>query len=227
MFISGKGMPLFICHKEAWETTEEQEGIMALTRKFLSAMGIEQDKVDEIINAHVEVTDALKEERDMYKADADSLAEVKKELADAKAALEKGGKDAYKVKYEALKEDFDDYKKKVSEKEAHSKKEAAYRDMLVAVGVSEKRIASVLKVSDVDAIEFDDDGNVKDADGIKKGIKEEWADFIVSTTQQGAKTATPPAGNGKAYKDASEIMAIKDPTERQQAIADNHELFGF
>ena len=45
---------------------------MALTRKFLSAMGIEQDKVDEIINAHVEVTDALKEERDRYKADADS-----------------------------------------------------------------------------------------------------------------------------------------------------------
>ena len=44
---------------------------MAFTRKFLSAMGIEADKVDEIINAHIEVVDGLKEERDNFKKNAD------------------------------------------------------------------------------------------------------------------------------------------------------------
>ena len=46
---------------------------MALTRKFLKALGIEDEKVDEIISAHTETVDALKAERDGYKADAEKL----------------------------------------------------------------------------------------------------------------------------------------------------------
>ena len=92
---------------------------MALTRKFLSALGIEDDKVDEIIGAHTETVNALKEQRDSYKADAEKLPTVQKELDDMKAAAEKNGKDAYKVKYDALKEDFDKFKADLKEKEKH------------------------------------------------------------------------------------------------------------
>ena len=42
---------------------------MALTRKFLSALGIEEAKIDEIISAHADTVNALKEQRDSYKAD--------------------------------------------------------------------------------------------------------------------------------------------------------------
>lgn len=200
---------------------------MSLTRKFLSAFGIEEDKVDEIIKAHTETVDALKEQRDTYKADAEKLPAVQKELDDLKAAAEKGDKDPYKVKYEALKEDFDKFKSDQKEKETHAKKESAYRALLEEAGISEKRIASVLKVSDVDAIEFAEDGKVKDADTLKASIKKEWEDFIVTKDTQGANTATPPAGSGKTYKSKDEIMAIKDVKERQNAIAENHEMFGF
>lgn len=200
---------------------------MALTRKFLSALGIEEDKVDEIIKAHTETVDALKEQRDNYKSNAEKLTAVQKELDDMKAAAEKDGKDPYKVKYEALKEDFDAYKKEQADKEARSKKEKAYRDLLQEVGVSERRINSVLKVSDIDKIEFDDEGKIKEAEALKKGIKEEWSDFIVTKGEKGAETATPPAGSGKAYKSKDEIMAIKDASVRRKAIAENHELFGF
>lgn len=200
---------------------------MSLTRKFLSAFGIEEDKVDEIIKAHTETVDALKEQRDAYKADAEKLPAVQKELDDLKAAAEKGDKDPYKVKYEALKEDFDKFKSDQKEKETHAKKESAYRSLLEEAGISEKRIASVLKVSDVDAIEFAEDGKVKDADTLKASIKQEWEDFIVTKDTQGANTATPPAGSGKTYKSKDEIMAIKDVKERQNAIAENHEMFGF
>ena len=37
---------------------------MALTRKFLKAMGIEDEKAEEIISAHVETVNGLKGERD-------------------------------------------------------------------------------------------------------------------------------------------------------------------
>lgn len=200
---------------------------MSLTRKFLSAMGIEEDKVDEIIKAHTETVDALKEQRDSYKADAEKLPAVQKELNGLKADAEKNGENKYKVKYDALKEDFDKYKKEQAEKESHAKKENAYKELLQESGVSEKRIASVLKVSNVDEIELDENGKAKEADKLKESIKEEWADFIVKEDQQGANTATPPNGSGKVYKSKDEVMAIKDTAERQQAIADNHELFGF
>lgn len=199
---------------------------MSLTRKFLSALGIEDDKVDEIINAHTETVNALKEQRDGFKADAEKLPAVQKELDDMKAAAEKNGKDAYKVKYEALKEDFEAYKKEQTEKESRAKKEKAYRELLAEVGISEKRIGSVLKVSDVDAIEFDDEGKVTNADALKKGIGEEWADFVVKKDTVGASTPNPLSSGGKTFKSKDEIYAIKDSKERQQAIADNHELFG-
>ena len=46
---------------------------MAFTRKMLKALGIEEDKIDQIMDAHVEVVDALKADRDTYKADAEKL----------------------------------------------------------------------------------------------------------------------------------------------------------
>lgn len=190
-------------------------------------MGIEDDKIDEIITAHSETVNALKEQRDSYKEEAEKLPVVQKELDEAKAVIEKNGNDAYKVKYEAMKEDFEKYKEEQKQKEVHAKKADAYKAILKEVGVSEKRIDSVLKVSDIDSIEFDDEGNVKEADDLKKAIGEEWADFIVKTETKGVDTATPPAGSGKTYKTKDEIMAIKDTKERQTAIAENHEMFGF
>lgn len=200
---------------------------MALTRKALATMGIEEDKIDQIIEMHTGVTSELKTELDKAKEDAEKLPSVQKELDELKATVEKNGEDAFKVKYEALKEDFEKYKQDQEEKEIHAQKEVAYRNILQEVGISDKRINAVLKVSDVDKLELDEQGNVKDVDGLKTSIGEEWADFIVTTETVGARTATPPVGNGKVYKTKDEIMSIRDTKERQQAIADNHDLFGF
>ena len=72
---------------------------MAFTRKMLKAMGIEDEKIDQIIDAHSETVDALKADRDTYKEDAAKLAAVQKELDELKAK----GDDGYKAKYEAEK----------------------------------------------------------------------------------------------------------------------------
>lgn len=200
---------------------------MALTRKMLKAMGIEDEKIDQIIEAHSETVDALKEERDNYKADAEKMPGIQKELDALKENAEKNeGKNPYKVKYDALKEEFDSYKADTEKKAAKAVKEDAYRALLKEVGVNEKRIASVLKVSEsiIDSVELDKDGKIKDADKLKASIKEEWADFIPTDKMTGAPVATPPANNGgKMSKE--DILKIKDTAERQQAMLDNKELF--
>ena len=62
-------------------------------------MNVSDEKIDEIIEAHTEVTDSLKEQVKQYKADAEKLPAVEKELNDLKAK----GDDGYKEKYEAEK----------------------------------------------------------------------------------------------------------------------------
>ena len=202
---------------------------MSLTRKALVAMGIEAEKIDQIIEMHTEVVDAIKAERDTakedakkFKSDSDKLANVEKELTELK---EKGEKpDAYKVKYEAIKEEFDAYKGEISAKETKAAKSKAYRDMLKEIGISEKRLDSVMRVADLDSIELED-GAIKGVEELKESAKSEWADFIVSEGTVGAKTPTPPANNGgKMTKE--QIMEIKDTEARQQAMLENADVFG-
>ena len=177
---------------------------MALTRKFLTALGVEAEKVDEIISAHAETVDALKEQIAQSQASADELknakdkiAELEDKIADVKADA------AYKVKYEALKDEYKTYKADVEAKETRATKQTAYRKLLENAGVSEKRLDSILKVSAdiVDGIKFDEDNNVIGADIVK-----------------------PPANAG-GRKSKEDILAIKDAGERQRAIAENLDLF--
>lgn len=169
---------------------------MALTRKMLKAMGIEDEKIDQIIEEHAETVNALKQQRDQYKVDAEKLPGVQKELDELKDAAEKDGENPYKAKYEELQQQFDDYKADVTAKETKAQKTAAYRKLLKDAKVSEKRLDSILKLSPVDEIELDDKGEIKDAENVKKKIEEEWSDFIVTEETRGAESSNPPGGSG-------------------------------
>lgn len=179
---------------------------MALTRKFLTALGIEADKIDEIISAHSETVDALKEQRDSYKADAEKLPGVQKELDTLKA--EKSEDDSYKEKYEKEHSDFEAYKNEQTEKETKEQKKEAFKALLKEAGVSEKHLDAVLRVSDVDSIEIDEEGKVKDSEEKLKSIKEDWSDFIVTGETKGADTKTPPAGEGNQHKSSGDARKI-------------------
>ena len=114
---------------------------MSLTRKFLSAMGIGDDQAEQIITAHLETVNPLKQERDDYKIKADQLDSVQKDLDATKQKLqefeESGNKDSWKVKYDAavedkkkIQKDFEAYKADIVAKELSTKKKDAYREML-------------------------------------------------------------------------------------------------
>lgn len=204
---------------------------MSLTRKALAAMGIEADKIDQIMEMHTEVADRIKAELDTekanakkYKADSDRLADVERELSELKGKA--GEPDAYKEKYEKLKKDFDTYKGEITAKETKEAKTKAYRDLLKSIGVSEKRLDAVLRIADLDSFELED-GKIKDVDELKKKAKEEWSDYIVSESAQGAKTPTPPSNVGGNKMTKEEILNIKDAEARQQAMLENREAFGF
>jgi hypothetical protein len=209
---------------------EEQEiDRMALTRKFLAAMGIEEEKIDEIISAHTETVNALKEQRDSYKEAAEKLPKVEKEFNDYKESHSDDGENSFEAKYNTLKQEYNDYKKEVTAKETKAAKTGAYRAFLKTVGINDKRIDTVVKVAEangtIDKIVLDSDGNITDKEALEATTKTEWADFIVTTNVNGANTATPPNNNGAVKKTKDEIFAIKNKQERLKAMAENKDLF--
>lgn len=190
-------------------------------------MGIEEDKIEQIIEAHTETVNALKEARDGFKADADKLKSVEKELEEAKEQLKDAGTDEYKEKYDKVKAEFDKFKADTEAKESRTKKEDAYKAILKDANIPEKHFAKIIKYSDIDGLELDDKGELSNKSELLKSIKEEWGDHIEQTGTQGANVQNPPASGGQGKKTKEEIMKIKDSSERQKAIAENHELFGF
>ena len=196
---------------------------MALTRKLLKGMGLTDEQVDTIIEAHTDTVDGLKADVSKYKTDAEKLSDVQKELDELKAK----GDDGWKEKYDNLKGEFDKYKTDVQEKETHNKKVEAYKAILKDANLSEKGIEKAVKYAEWDKIELGEDGKLKGANDHIKAVREEWAEYVTTTTTTGAKTSTPPANNGgKTGKTKEEIMAIRDPAVRQAEIAKNPEAFG-
>lgn len=185
---------------------------MALTRKMLRAMGIDDDKADEIIEAHAETVDALKAKAQEAGDGAGKAKELAKQVEQLKKELEEaqkaGDPDGLKAKYDKEHEAFEAYKADVSAKEADRTKRSLYRKLLTDAGVDPKRVDAVLRVSDLSKVEVKD-GAIQGADELEKGIKSDWADFIPTTSTQGAEPATPPKAGAEPEPDYSKMTATE------------------
>ena len=188
-----------------------------LTRKFLTALHIEDENVQEqIISAHVEATDALKEQRDEYKEKADRLEVVEKELDEYKA--KDTGENPLESQYEELKQTFENYKAEVEKKALNDKKEKAYRELLKKGSIPEKYHNSIVKMTNFDDIELDEKDNIKGVEKYENEIKDSYGELAVSTSQKGATVETPPVDT-ESVKTKDEIMKIKDTSVRQAELA--------
>lgn len=197
---------------------------MALTRKMLKAMSIEDDKIDQIIDAHTETVDGLKADITKYKRDAESLKDVQTELD----KLKKEGGDDWKYKYDAIKKEYSDYKAEITAKETKAAKEKAVRSYYESKGITGKNLEIAMRGSaeEIKAVELDGD-KIKDTAAIDALIAGDFEGLVAHKETKGAKTATPPSNTGgKKSMTKEEIMNIKDAGERQKAIIENGELFG-
>ena len=192
---------------------------MAFTRSTIRSLakesGVEIPKEfeDALVAEHLTARNAYAEEQ------------VKAELEKQPVAKAENVKDS--EEYKALKADFDKYKAEVTEKETKAAKEAAYRAILKDANLSEKGIEKAVKYADWDKIELGTDGKLKGANDHIKAVRDEWAEYVTTTTTTGAKTSTPPANTGGSKLTKAEIYAKDEygryklsASERQKAIAE-------
>ena len=204
---------------------------MALKKSDLRAIlknedSSSEEKISEILNILHDEVDTVKDEKDAIKQE---LTEAKAELAEAQKSKGEDS-DGWKAKYEAISKEYDEYKAGELAKETRAAQEKAFVDALKEAGVTEKMLGVIsdTKTADaiISAIKFDKDGKAEGVEELTEKLKTEYAEYIGTQETKGAATVKPPTNSGHAMT-KEEIRAIKDTAERQKAIAENHELFGF
>lgn len=203
---------------------------MALTRKMLKAMSIDDEKIDQIIEAHTETVNAIKEERDTLRDAQKNVDEIQKDLDKANKkieAYEKNGETIAKSEYDKIKAEYEDYKADITAKETRKAKADAYCELLKKAGVHESSLSAILDVTNYDGIEVNEKGEIENSDKVVESIKSKWSGFIPSIQKSGINLPNPPtnSGNGSTMT-KTQIMQIKDSALRQQKIAENPALFG-
>lgn len=193
---------------------------MSLSRSMLKGMNLTEEQVDAIIEEHAAAKNNLKdrisklekeiEENGDYKSKYESLAESVK-------------KDDWKSKFDSVTAELKEFKEHVANEKRENVKRDAYRNLLKSSGISDKQLDAIIKVTDLANLEIDEEGKFKNESKLAENIKNEWSGFIVNSETSGINTETPPANKGSMTKD--EILNIKDTSKRQQAIADNMDLF--
>ena len=198
---------------------------MALTNKglkeILSEAGLDAEHATEavrkIMEGHNATVDALKEreetalkerdaiakERDAYKADAEKLAEVQKELDTVK-----GGD--WENKYNKLKADTEATAAKAA-------KETALAEIL-SDNFTDAGAVKIKRYLDWDKVELDEKGAVKGKAALVKSLREEWPEHIKTTVTTGADIPNPPvnAAPSASFKSLTDAMkyANEHPGEK-------------
>lgn len=204
----------------------------AKVREILSAAGVDSEHmstaVDAIIDGNVASIEALREDVAKYKADAEKLEAVQKELNELKANTG----DDYKAKYEAEKKAFADYKADQTAKETKAAKEKAVRAYFEGKNITGANLDIAMRGcrDEIGAIELDG-GKIKDTAALDALVNGTFAGLVVTKTVQGAQTANPPANNGGSKLTRADIYAKDEhgrykmsTAERQKALAENPEL---
>lgn len=194
---------------------------MALTRKMLKGMGLNDEQIDSIIDAHTETVDVYKERLNESGDYKKKFEDVQKELDE----LKNNGGDDWKEKHDKVKADFAEFKNSITKKETRAAKEKAVRAYFEKANITGKALEIAMRGcnAEIEAIELDGE-KIKDEAGLKALVEGDFASLVGK--QQNSGTPTPnPAGDSGKGKTRAEILAIKDGAQRRQEIAANLNLF--
>ena len=181
-----------------------------------------------LVALHLGVVDPLKDDLTKYKADAEKLPGVQKQLDDLKAA----GDDGYQEKYEKEHKAFEDFKANVTAKESKAAKEKAVRAYFESKNITGANLDLAMRGcgEEMAALELDDD-KIKDTKALDALVDGTYKGLVSTTQTHGANPANPPANTGGAnltkadiYKKDDKGRYVMSTAERQKALAENPDL---
>lgn len=159
----------------------------------MKGMGLTDEQVDTIIEAHTDTVDGLKADVSKYKTDAEKLPGVQKQLDDLKAA----GDGGYKEKYEKEHSAFETYKSTVTAKESKAAKEKAVLAYFESKNITGANLDLAMRGcgEEMAALELDGE-KIKDTKSLDALVDGTYKGLVSTTQTKGANPANPPANTG-------------------------------
>lgn len=173
-----------------------------------------------LVALHLGVVDPLKDDLTKYKADAEKLPSVQKQLDDLKAA----GDGGYKEKYEKEHSAFEAFKTDITEKESKAAKEKAVRAYFESKNITGANLDLAMRGCGEEMAALELDGKkIKDTKSLDALVDGTYKGLVSKQTVRVDTGARFNGGGKPMTKD--EIMQITDRAERRAAIAANMDLF--
>lgn len=164
-----------------------------------------------IMALHLGVVDQMKDDIAKYKAEAEKLPGVQKELDDMKAEQKNG----YKEKYNAEHKAFEEYKAGIAAKEAKTAKDAAVRKYISEHDFDGKKISgdnldiAMMAIAGlIDGVELEGE-KLKKTEAIDSVMTSKLARLASADKTVGIPPATPPGNNGTGTKPISRAAQLE------------------
>lgn len=210
---------------------------MSFKRSDLAALGIEPEKIQTLIDWHMETVKGLQAEIDRSKDTNDKLTEVqaeleqvKKDLSTANKTIAAAEKDDYKGKFETVSAELEMLKTEAAAKETVTAKQTALKGKLKEAGYSDRAMSLIIRNGFANDVEIGEDGKATNLDDVIKSIQSDndFSGFTPEIKETKHIPANPPAnaGGGKKPLTWEDIDKIKDIGERQKAMAENMDSLG-
>ncbi len=174
---------------------------MALTRKWLKTLGIDDGQIEQIIAAHADTVTALKTEISTARSQSDELTSVathRDALQQQLDALATASDDAARIQA-----DYDAYKAQVEAERTLAVKHRAVLDALNAHGIH-KAAPTIARAIDLSALAIED-GTVANLDAFIDTVVAEHHWAVETTTVHGVPPIAPPTGNARSIYTRADI----------------------
>ncbi len=178
---------------------------MSLSRAYLKTLGLSEEQVSAVVEAHGETVAALNrkyaELENLYtgaKESADRLPVVQKELDDMK-------KDDFKTKFEAEKSAHDALKESVSRKEARAAREKAVREFYEKKNIRGANLTIAMRGTELDGLELDGQGKLADPAPLEELVNGDFKP-LVSVPHRTVTSGAALAGRPEPAPSANETM---------------------
>lgn len=161
-----------------------------ISRSLLASMNLTEEQQTTIINANAETLREIREERDRYKADAEKLPGVQKQLDDLNAEIK--AKYVTKEDHEKTVAEYQQYRDDIAAKETKAAKEKAVRAYYEGKNIKGGNLEIAMRGSaaEIDGVEIDGDGKIKDTAALDALVNDGGTFAGLITKEQGARIDT-------------------------------------
>jgi hypothetical protein len=182
---------------------------MALTRRFLQALGIDDNQIQAIIDEHAQTVNNLQEEINKGKEALTKAQEDSQQFETVQKELDELKKADYKGKYEAEKKEHDALKTSVENGKTQNAKNAALKKYFESKNIKDGNLNIAMRGVNLDDIELDGE-NIKDTAALDELVAGDYKPLISTTTGGGKKVVDSGSRLGGGGEPENKVLSLAE-----------------